>query len=63
MKLCDMKANCRKCGKELKGDSKDADFITFYCMKCGIYTSKPVEDYQDQPESAAMAAPPLEKCD
>ena len=52
MKLSDMKAQCRKCGKELTADSKDSDFVTFYCMKCGIYTNKPIEDYKDEPVPA-----------
>jgi hypothetical protein len=43
MKLHEMMANCRVCGKELKGDDKDDMFVTFYCMKCGVYTTKPIE--------------------
>jgi hypothetical protein len=49
MKLTDMKTSCRMCGKELKADSKDSDFATFYCMKCGIYTSVPIEDFKEEP--------------
>jgi len=63
MKLQEMKANCRMCGKELKGDEMDEDFVSFYCMKCGIYTTKPVSDYKDQPAPvpAPAPAPPAEK--
>jgi hypothetical protein len=51
------------CGKELKGDEMDEDFVSFYCMKCGIYTTKPVSDYKDQPAPAPAPAPapPAEK--
>jgi predicted RNA-binding Zn-ribbon protein involved in translation (DUF1610 family) len=49
MRLTDMKTQCRMCGKELKADSKDSDFVSFYCMKCGVYTTKPVEDFKDEP--------------
>jgi len=58
MKLSEMKTQCRKCGKELKADSKDSDFVTFYCMVCGIYTNKPVEDFKDQPEETAACPKP-----
>jgi len=63
MKLHEMRANCRMCGKELKADDMDDDFVTFYCMKCGIYTTKPVSDFKDQPapEAVAVAAPADEK--
>lgn len=65
MKLQDMKTNCRMCGKELKGDDMDDDFVTFYCMKCGIYTTKPREDFKDPPapapEPVAAPAPVQEK--
>lgn len=66
MKLHEMKTNCRVCGKELKGDTMDENFVTFYCMKCGVYTTKPVEDFKDQPAPAppapaAQPAPPQEK--
>ncbi len=61
MKLIDMKAKCRNCGKELIADSKDSEFATFYCMKCGLYTMKPIEDFKDQPapapEAVAIAVP------
>ncbi len=63
MKLHEMTAKCRMCGKDLKGDDMDDDFVTFYCMKCGIYTTKPLSDYKDQPApapAAAPAAPPVE---
>jgi hypothetical protein len=55
MKLIDMKTKCRMCGKELIADTKDSEFVTFYCMKCGVYTSKPVEDFKDPPAPAAVA--------
>ena len=65
MKLIEMKAKCRSCGKELIADSKDSEFVSFYCMKCGIYTMKPVEDYKDKPapapEAVAIAAPKPEE--
>ena len=61
MKLVEMKAKCRMCGKELIADTKDSEFVSFYCMKCGVYTMKPVEDYKDPPapapEAVAIAAP------
>ncbi len=51
MKLSDMKTKCRKCGKELIADSKDSDFVSFYCMNCGIYTNRPTEEFKDpEPE-------------
>lgn len=62
MKLHEMRANCRMCGKELKADDMDDDFVTFYCMRCGVYTTKPAEEYKDKPapeaEAVAVAAPP-----
>lgn len=67
MKLHEMRANCRMCGKELKADDMDDDFVTFYCMSCGVYTTKPVEDYKDKPapapapEACAAAAPAEDK--
>ena len=57
MKLGEMKTSCRKCGKELKADSKDSDFVTFYCMVCGIYTSRPVEEFADKEEEAPASQP------
>lgn len=57
MRLSDMKAKCRKCGKELKADSKDDDFATFYCTACGVYTNIPIEQFKDEPKPA----PPPEK--
>lgn len=63
MKLIDMKTKCRNCGRELIADDKDEDFVTFYCMRCGIYTTKPLEDFKDEPkpapvpEAAAVAKP------
>jgi hypothetical protein len=64
MKLIDMKTKCRMCGKELIGDTKDEDFVSFYCMKCGIYTTRPLEEFKDLPPPAppaAVPAPPAEK--
>lgn len=49
MKLIEMKTPCRMCGKELTADDKDDDFVSFYCMKCGVYTTKPVEEFKDKP--------------
>jgi len=49
MKLHEMKTKCRVCGRELIADDKDDDFVSFYCMRCGVYTTKPVEDFKDQP--------------
>jgi len=65
MKLHEMKTKCRMCGKELKADDMDDDFVTFYCMKCGIYTTKPVDEFKDPPAPApaaeAATAPAEEK--
>ena len=67
MKLHEMKTKCRMCGRELIADDKDDDFVSFYCMRCGVYTTRPVEEFKDQPapapaESAAAAiAKPEEK--
>ena len=67
MKLIDMKTKCRICGKELIADDKDEDFVTFYCMKCGVYTTKPIEDFKEEPkpgpppEGAAVAKPEQKK--
>ena len=65
MKLIDMKTPCRMCGKILIADDKDDDFVSFYCMKCGIYTTKPREDFKDPPAPApapaAAPAPEQEK--
>ena len=62
MKLHEMRANCRMCGKELKADDQDEMFVTFYCMKCGVYTTKPVEDFKDEkPAEPAPEAAPAEK--
>jgi predicted RNA-binding Zn-ribbon protein involved in translation (DUF1610 family) len=60
MKLHEMKTKCRMCGRELIADDKDDDFVSFYCMRCGVYTTRPVEEFKDQPapapvESAAAA--------
>jgi len=57
MKLGEMKTQCRKCGKELKADSKDSDFATFYCMVCGIYTSRPIEEFADKKEEIPATLP------
>lgn len=67
MKLIDMKTKCRMCGKDLIADDKDEDFATFYCMKCGVYTTKPIEDFKEEPkpvpapEAAAVAKPEEKK--
>lgn len=65
MKLHEMRANCRMCGKELKAENKDDEFVAFYCPSCGIYTTKPVEEFKDKPPpapavEAGAAAAPLE---
>ncbi len=57
MKLTDMKTKCRQCGRELIADTKDEDFVTFYCMRCGIYTTRPIEEFKDEPKPAAPPAP------
>jgi hypothetical protein len=50
------------CGKELKADDKDDMFVSFYCMKCGIYTTKPVDEFKDEePAEPAAEAGPAEK--
>lgn len=56
MRLHEMKTNCRMCGKELIADDKDEDFVSFYCMKCGVYTTRPVEEFKDKPPSPPAAA-------
>lgn len=58
MKLHEMRTACRKCGRELRADEMDDTFVTFYCAKCGIYTSRPVEEFQvvEAPTAAAAAA-------
>jgi len=65
MKLIEMKTKCRICGKELIADAKDDDFVSFYCMKCGVYTTRPLEEFKDQPapapEAASAAAPKPEE--
>jgi len=65
MKLHEMKTKCRMCGKELIADDKDDEFVTFYCMKCGVYTTRPAEEFKDAPSAAppaaAAAAKPEEK--
>ncbi|MDH3365769.1 MAG: hypothetical protein OEM29_07205 [Thermoplasmata archaeon] len=55
MKLHEMRGNCRMCGKELKADTMDDMFVSFYCMKCGIYTTKPVEDFKDDEKETEAA--------
>lgn len=57
MRLSDMSADCRMCGRELKADSKDSDFATFYCMKCGIYTSIPLDELKEEEKPVATTAP------
>ena len=67
MKLHEMRAKCRMCGKELKADDMDDDFVSFYCPSCGVYTTKPVDEFKDPPapapapEAGAAAAAPEEK--
>jgi len=66
MKLTDMKTKCRICGKDLIADDKDEDFAMFYCMKCGVYTTKPIEDFKEEPKpvpapEAATVTKPEEK--
>jgi len=58
MKLIEMKTKCRKCGKELIADTKDESFVSFYCMKCGVYTTRPVEEFKDEPKPAPVAPAP-----
>ncbi len=58
MKLHEMKTKCRMCGRELIADDKDDDFVSFYCMRCGVYTTKPVEDFKDQPAPPPSPAAP-----
>jgi len=55
MKLNEMKTKCRVCGRELIGDTKDDEFVSFYCMRCGVYTTRPVEEFKDQPAAVAVA--------
>ncbi len=57
MKLTDMKAKCRQCGRELIADQKDESFAIFYCMRCGIYTSVPLENFPE-PVKPAPVPPP-----
>jgi len=71
MKLHEMKTKCRMCGRELIADDKDDDFVSFYCMRCGVYTTRPVDEFKDQPaptpavpasdSAAAAIAKPEEK--
>ena len=56
MKMHEMRADCRICGKELKADTKDDMFVTFYCMKCGMYTSKPLDEFKDEPKEPETEA-------
>jgi len=58
MKLIDMKTKCRMCGKELIADTKDESFVSFYCMKCGIYTTRPIEEFKDEPKPEPVAPAP-----
>ena len=57
MKLIDMKTKCRMCGKDLIADDKDEDFVSFYCMKCGVYTTRPVEEFKEEPKPVPPDAP------
>jgi predicted RNA-binding Zn-ribbon protein involved in translation (DUF1610 family) len=66
MKLIDMKTKCRMCGRELIADDKDDDFVSFYCMRCGVYTTRPVDEFKDPPkppptEAAAISKPEEKK--
>ncbi|UCE81362.1 MAG: hypothetical protein JSV94_02810 [Methanobacteriota archaeon] len=56
MKMHEMRTDCRICGKELKADTKDDMFVSFYCMKCGMYTSKPLEDFKDEEKKSETNA-------
>ncbi len=56
MKLVEMKTKCRQCGRELIADTKDDEFVSFYCMRCGIYTTRPVEEFKDPPKLVATEA-------
>jgi hypothetical protein len=58
MKLHEMKTKCRMCGRELIGDTKDEDFVSFYCMKCGVYTTKPLEEFKDETKPPPAAPAP-----
>ena len=60
MKLHEMKTKCRMCGKELIADTKDDSFASFFCMKCGVYTTRPLEEFKEPPMPApeAVAKPP-----
>lgn len=61
MRLVDMKTNCRKCGRELKADIKDSEFVTFYCMKCGIYTTRPIEEFKEEKMEETPAPEQVDK--
>ena len=54
MKLTDMKTKCRSCGRELIADQKDDDFAIFYFMRCGIYTTRPIEEFKEPPKPAPV---------
>jgi len=56
MRLGEMKTNCRKCGRELRAESKDTEFATFFCMKCGIYTTRPIEEFQEEKKEESAPA-------
>ena len=58
MKLTDMKAKCRQCGRDLIADQKDEEFAIFYCMRCGIYTSIPLDQFKEPPKPVSAPAPP-----
>jgi ribosomal protein S27AE len=57
MKLTDMKAKCRSCGRELIADQKDESFAIFYCMRCGIYTSVPLENFPEPAKPVPAPTP------
>jgi predicted RNA-binding Zn-ribbon protein involved in translation (DUF1610 family) len=56
MKLIEMKTKCRMCGRELIADTKDDEFVSFYCMRCGVYTTRPVDEFKDPPKPPPTAA-------
>jgi len=56
MRIGEMKTNCRKCGRELRAESKDTEFATFFCMKCGIYTTRPIEEFQEENKEESAPA-------
>jgi hypothetical protein len=57
MRLTDMKTKCRMCGRELIADTKDEEFASFYCMRCGVYTTRPLDEFKEPPKAVAEAMP------